>query len=48
VMFYLEGQKQLEDAEKNLPVTQEEIEGGQITIGAEGGSLSKARRKKKR
>jgi len=48
VMFYLEGQKQLEDAEKNLPVTQEEIEGGQITIGAEGGALAKARRKKKR
>jgi len=48
VMFYLEGQKQLEDADKNLPVTHEEIEGGQITIGAEGGALAKARRKKKR
>merc|ERR1739838_351781 len=46
VMFYLEGQKQLGEAEKSLSVTQEEIEGGQITIGAEGGA--KARRKKKR
>jgi len=48
VMFYLEGQKKLEDAEKSLEVTQEEIEGGQITIGAEGGAIAKARRKKKR
>ena len=47
-MFYLEGQKKLEDAEKNLDLTQEEIEGGQITIGAEGGAIAKARRKKKR
>jgi len=46
VMFYLEGQKQLGEAEKSLEVTQEEIEGGQITIGAEGGV--KGRRKKKR
>ena len=45
-MFYLEGQKQLGEAEKTFDVSQEEIEGGQITIGAEGGA--KARRKKKR
>jgi len=48
VMFYLEGQKQLGEAEKSLSVTQEEIEGGQITIGAEGGADAKSRRKKKR
>ena len=47
-MFYLEGQKQLGEAEKSLSVTQEEIEGGQITIGAEGGADAKSRRKKKR
>merc|ERR1719383_1373010 len=48
VMFYLEGQKKIEEAEQNQSLTQEELETSTISIGAEGGDDKKGRRKKKR
>jgi len=48
VMFYLEGQKKIEEAEQNQSLTQDELETSTISIGAEGGDDKKGRRKKKR